>query len=111
MTVSFGHCNDKSKRGNVTSGHTHSLVSPVTPGRKPHKTPQNTTKKRKGRALMGEHTWLAEQFEAERPHLRAVAYRMLGSLAEATPALYEQGAISCGCELAIPGARVNFSRN
>ena len=24
---------------------------------------------------MNEHVWLAEHFEAERPHLRAVAYR------------------------------------
>ena len=38
---------------------------------------------------MGEHIWLAEQFEAERPHLRAVAYRMLGSLAEADDAVQE----------------------
>ncbi len=29
---------------------------------------------------MDEHAWLAEQFEAERPHLQVVAYRMLGSL-------------------------------
>ena len=32
---------------------------------------------------MNEQEWLAERFEAERPHLRAVAYRMLGSLSEA----------------------------
>src|SRR6266516_5984779 len=32
---------------------------------------------------MDEQEWLAEQFEAERPHLQAVAYRMLGSLSEA----------------------------
>src|SRR5690348_3486914 len=32
---------------------------------------------------------LAEQFEAERPHLRAVAYRMLGSLTEADDAVQE----------------------
>jgi RNA polymerase sigma-70 factor, ECF subfamily len=38
---------------------------------------------------MDEHDWLAEQFEAERPHLRAVAYRMLGSLAEAEDAVQE----------------------
>ncbi|HEX8032291.1 MAG TPA: sigma-70 family RNA polymerase sigma factor [Ktedonobacterales bacterium] len=38
---------------------------------------------------MDEHKWLAEQFEAERPHLRAVAYRMLGSLAEADDAVQE----------------------
>ncbi|WP_426513420.1 RNA polymerase sigma factor SigJ [Dactylosporangium sp. McL0621] len=33
--------------------------------------------------------WFAEQFEAHRPHLRAVAYRMLGSLAEADDALQD----------------------
>src|SRR5712691_9083463 len=36
---------------------------------------------------MGEHEWLAEQFEANRSHLRAVAYRMLGSLSEADDAV------------------------
>jgi RNA polymerase sigma-70 factor (ECF subfamily) len=33
-----------------------------------------------------EHDWLAERFEANRTHLRAVAYRMLGSLSEADDA-------------------------
>jgi RNA polymerase sigma-70 factor (ECF subfamily) len=33
--------------------------------------------------------WLAEQFEASRPRLRAVAYRMLGSRAEADDAVQE----------------------
>jgi RNA polymerase sigma factor (sigma-70 family) len=35
------------------------------------------------------HDCLAKQFEAERPRLRAVAYRMLGSLAEAEDAVQE----------------------
>ena len=38
---------------------------------------------------MDEHEWLAEQFEAYRTHLQAVAYRMLGSLAEADDAVQE----------------------
>src|SRR5690242_18815036 len=38
---------------------------------------------------MNEHEWLAEQFEANRAHLQAVAYRMLGSLAEADDAVQE----------------------
>src|ERR1700682_2160931 len=38
---------------------------------------------------MDEHDWLAKQFEAERTHLRAVAYRMLGDLSEADDAVQE----------------------
>lgn len=38
---------------------------------------------------MGENQWLAEQFEEHRPHLRAVAYRMLGSTAEAEDAVQD----------------------
>ncbi len=38
---------------------------------------------------MGEHDWLAERFEENRPHLRAVAYRMLGSATEADDAVQE----------------------
>ncbi len=33
--------------------------------------------------------WLAQQFEEHRPHLRAVAYRMLGSLSEADDAVQD----------------------
>jgi RNA polymerase sigma-70 factor (ECF subfamily) len=36
-----------------------------------------------------EHDWLAERFEEQRPRLRGVAYRMLGSLAEADDAVQE----------------------
>jgi RNA polymerase sigma-70 factor (ECF subfamily) len=38
---------------------------------------------------MDQQSWLAERFEANRPHLRSVAYRMLGSLSEADDAVQE----------------------
>src|SRR5215211_4045196 len=38
---------------------------------------------------MAERDWLTEQFEANRGHLRAVAYRMLGSVAKAEDAVQE----------------------
>jgi RNA polymerase sigma-70 factor (ECF subfamily) len=38
---------------------------------------------------MTDQDWLAERFESQRTHLRAVAYRMLGSLTEADDAVQE----------------------
>ncbi len=38
---------------------------------------------------MGEREWLAEQFQEHRGHLKGVAYRMLGSLAEADDAVQD----------------------
>src|ERR1700733_16228232 len=38
---------------------------------------------------MNENQWLADRFEEHRVHLRAVAYRMLGSLAEADDAVQD----------------------
>src|SRR5487761_1530965 len=38
---------------------------------------------------MDERDWLAQRFEENRSHLRAVAYRMLGSLSEADDAVQE----------------------
>jgi RNA polymerase sigma-70 factor (ECF subfamily) len=38
---------------------------------------------------MNEQEWLATRYEQHRPRLRAVAYRMLGSLTEADDALQD----------------------
>src|SRR4029453_13715361 len=38
---------------------------------------------------MNQQEWLAREFEDHRPHLRAVAYRMLGSLSEADDAVQD----------------------
>jgi RNA polymerase sigma-70 factor, ECF subfamily len=38
---------------------------------------------------MAEHEWLADRFEENRTHLRAVAYRILGSVSEADDAVQE----------------------
>jgi RNA polymerase sigma factor (sigma-70 family) len=42
-----------------------------------------------GMVTVDEGDWLAERFEAHRPHLRAVAYRMLGSPSEADDAVQD----------------------
>ena len=38
---------------------------------------------------MDDHDWLVERFEEHRPHLRAVAYRLLGSPSEAEDAVQD----------------------
>jgi RNA polymerase sigma-70 factor (ECF subfamily) len=47
---------------------------------------------------MDHHNFLAEQFEENRAHLRAVAYRMLGSLSETDDALQEAWLRLCRSE-------------
>src|SRR5579863_8219882 len=42
-----------------------------------------------GRPDMNDGDWLARQFEEQRPRLRSVAYRMLGSLSESEDAVQE----------------------
>jgi RNA polymerase sigma-70 factor (ECF subfamily) len=45
--------------------------------------------RRRTRVTNAHRDWLADQFEETRPHLRAVAYRMLGSTSEAEDAVQE----------------------
>jgi RNA polymerase sigma factor (sigma-70 family) len=49
-------------------------------------------------SMMGENDWLAERFEEQRTHLRAVAYRMLGSQAEADDAVQDTWIRASGAE-------------
>ena len=44
---------------------------------------------RRADVTVDEQEWVAERFDEHRTHLRAVAYRMLGSLSEADDALQE----------------------
>jgi len=44
---------------------------------------------RTGLQIMDERDWLAQRFQEHRPRLRAVAYRMLGSVSEADDAVQE----------------------
>jgi hypothetical protein len=46
---------------------------------------------------MNEQDWLAERFEENRAHLRAVAHRMLGSQSEADDALQQSGGPAASC--------------
>jgi RNA polymerase sigma factor (sigma-70 family) len=43
----------------------------------------------RGDVTMDQQEWLAQRFEEHRPHLRAVAYRMLGSVSEADDAVQD----------------------
>jgi RNA polymerase sigma factor (sigma-70 family) len=45
--------------------------------------------RRRSNVTSEQQEWLAERFEEHRPHLRAVAYRMLGSLSEADDAVQD----------------------
>src|SRR5262245_13923891 len=47
------------------------------------------TPEERRQGVSGDRERLAEQFEAHRPHVRAVAYRMLGSVSEAEDAVQE----------------------
>jgi len=63
---------------------------------------------------MSENQWLAEEFEQHRPRLRAVAYRMLGSLAEADDGLLGEIAaqaalVASNAGVAESGYRVVFN--
>jgi hypothetical protein len=51
--------------------------------------------------------WLAERFEENRTHLRAVAYRMLGSLSETDDAVARTVPLLRRCSGALQSSRVD----
>jgi hypothetical protein len=60
------------------------------------------------RVNMDEREWLTERFHQHRPHLRAVAYRMLGSVTEADDPAARQPRAAAGA--GIPGARPDLGQ-
>jgi hypothetical protein len=61
---------------------------------------------RQGGVTVDDQSWLADRFEAHRPHLRAVAYRMLGSPTEADDAVLhaDEATVRMGAEALVTGA-------
>src|SRR5207248_7149787 len=57
--------------------------------RSPSTEPRGVLRRRTGEVMMDEREWLTERFQQHRSHLRAVAYRMLGSVSDADDALQE----------------------
>src|SRR5262245_48612052 len=60
--------------------------------------------------MEGNDEWLAEQFEAHRTHLHAVAFRMLGSHGEANDPCRKPGCVSAAPSRAVSRTWVGGSR-
>src|SRR5581483_6106971 len=73
---------DRRRRGAVTGLRPGRQAPSHSSARHGHRCEQMTGER-------SEHEWLAERFEEHRRRLRAVAYRMLGSLAESDDAVQE----------------------